>query len=332
MRLGLEISATELTSTQILRLAKESEKRGVHSLWINEDIGRDAVSILGTLAATTSKLRLATGVINTYTRTPFLTAMTATTLQELTHGRHILGLSDAHTASNTNMHGIVFEPWGQAPARMREYLIVLTRLLAGEKVSWKGKYIQVPDAKMPLRPAKPVPIYINARMEEMLEIAGEFIAGAHISIATPQWIKGFALPHIKAGAAKKERRLSEVDVSYHPLLCLSEDHDKALKTARKRLSGYFDNPETIDLLKDYGFRKEATAIEEAKDKGRKQEPSDKLIEAIALVGSPETVGKRLRQYIDAGVKLPILRPQPIDNEGAYTATERALHNISKILA
>ncbi|MBI4258894.1 MAG: LLM class flavin-dependent oxidoreductase [Thaumarchaeota archaeon] len=328
--MGLEVSATELSSTELLRVAKQCEKTGLHSLWINEDIGRDAVSILGALAASTSKLRLATGIINTYTRTPLLIAMTAATLQELTKGRFILGLSDAHTASNTKMHGIVFEHWDEACARMREFLIILTKLLAGEKVTWKSHYIQIPEAKMPLHPAKPIPIYINARMGEMLEIAGELVEGANISIATPRWIKEFALPNIKKGVAKKRRRLSEVDISYHPILCLSEDHDKALKTARKRLAGYFDNPETIDLLKDYGFAKEAKAMEEAKVKHAA--PSDKLIEAIALVGSPETVAKRLRQYIDAGIKLPILRPQPLDGEAAYTAAERAVRSISNALS
>ena len=105
MRIGLEVSATHLGAEELLRLSKVAEQSGVDSLWVSEDIGRDAVALLGALARSTSRLKLATGVINTYTRTPFLIAMAAVTLQELCAGRFILGLADAHTGFNEKMHG-----------------------------------------------------------------------------------------------------------------------------------------------------------------------------------------------------------------------------------
>ena len=214
---------------------------------------------------------------------------------------------------------------------MREYLVIMNRLLAGERVTWNTKYIQIPEAKLPLLPPAPIPIYINARMPEMLEAAGELVKGANLSIATPQWVREFAIPHLKKGAVKAGRPMEEVDITYHPILCLSDDHDQALRAARRALSGYFENPETTVLLRDYGFADEVRAIEEAKTAGRPVEPSDPLVEAIALVGSPEAVGKRLREYLQAGVRLPILRPQPLDSQGSYLAAEDAVRNLVQVL-
>ena len=72
--------------------ARELEAAGVDKIWIPEAYGLDAVSLLGYLAATTDKIELASGILNTYSRTPALLAQTAAGLDALSGGRFSLGL------------------------------------------------------------------------------------------------------------------------------------------------------------------------------------------------------------------------------------------------
>lgn len=302
-------------------MAKEAEALGIESFWLNEDIGRDAISLLGTVALATQRIHIATGVINTYTRTPMLIAMTATTLSELSEGRAIMGLTDAHTSYNALAHGIIFEPIETAPKRMRDFLQLLHKILEGDTVTWETEYFKIGKAQLSFRPPPyRLPIYINARQPEMLQVGGEIADGVNISIATPQWVREFALPNLAIGAEKAGRSVEEIDIAYHPILCMSEDYDKAMNVAKQMFLGYMENPEVITLLKSYGYRKEVEAFEEAKATGgRREAPPESLVSAIALVGTPEEVRHRIAEYIAAGVKLYTIRAQCVDKGATETA-------------
>ena len=81
-------SSTEMVETTVL-----AEKCGFYSSFIPEHYyDRESPSIIGAMSQRTSKLRIGTSVINPYTRYPSLVAMTAATLDELSHGRAFLGL------------------------------------------------------------------------------------------------------------------------------------------------------------------------------------------------------------------------------------------------
>jgi len=72
--------------------ARELEAAGVDRIWIPEAYGFDAVSLLGYLAASTSTVELASGILNTFSRTPALLAQTAAGLDALSGGRFVRGL------------------------------------------------------------------------------------------------------------------------------------------------------------------------------------------------------------------------------------------------
>jgi alkanesulfonate monooxygenase SsuD/methylene tetrahydromethanopterin reductase-like flavin-dependent oxidoreductase (luciferase family) len=327
VRIGLELPTDLLTTEQVMSLGKLADRRGLDSLWLQEGSGREVVGLLGALAGATGTIRLATGPINVYTRTPYLMAMTALTLDELSGGRFILGLTPGQSPAIETLHGLTISPPDDVPIRVAEILRIVKGLLAGEVVSLDGRFMHVQAARLPVDGPLAVPIYINARQAEMLEAAGELIDGAILSIATPQWVREFAVPHVSAGAARSGRDLSEVDIAYHPILCLSDDEPAAVEAARAVVAPYFQNAEVIDLLRAYGYADEIERIEEAKRRGAAVVASDELVRAITLVGDPTTVATRIEAYRDAGVNHMIIRPYPVAGQSAYEAAADAIEGL-----
>ena len=81
-----------------IRLAQKAEALGYDSLWVTETrLARDAFSVLGAMAATTRRIRLGTGIVNSWTRGPGLMAMSFATLSNLAPGR--IGAASARTGT-----------------------------------------------------------------------------------------------------------------------------------------------------------------------------------------------------------------------------------------
>jgi 5,10-methylenetetrahydromethanopterin reductase len=327
LRFGLELPTDLLSTEESVALAKLAEQHRVDALWLQEGIVRDVISLAGAIAQATSTLRIATGPVNVWTRTPYLLAMTAATLAELTNGRFVLGLTPGHARNIETNHGIALIPLDDAPSRVREVVQVLTRLISGDRVDFSGQFIHVSEAQLKREGQPPVPIYLNARQGEMLEVAGELIDGAILSIATPEWVREWAIPHIATGAKRAGRDPASVDVAYHPILCLNSDENVAIEAARNVLRPYFRNSEVISLLQSYGFAAEAEGIKAQVADGGEPDPSNDLVRAITLVGSPAEVSERIESYRAAGVTYMVIRPYPSGDESAAAATEIAITSL-----
>ena len=105
----------------MVALARRAEEAGFESLWTNEDIGFDSFTVLSAIAQHTSRIHLGTAIVNVYSRSAMQLAMAAATLDELSGGRAILGLSIGHHPWNDLGHGIPIE---KPLARIREYVSV----------------------------------------------------------------------------------------------------------------------------------------------------------------------------------------------------------------
>src|SRR5215475_13399650 len=164
-----------------IELVKTIERLGYESAWVTETrLARDAFTVLGAFAAVTSRIKLCTGIVNSWTRGAALMAMTLATLDEMVPGRVICGL------------GAYWDPlaWKQGIERrkpvtqMREYVHVLRRLLALEAgVTFEGEFVHVRDVTLDLghgalRTAKDVKIYLGPTGPVMTKTAGEIADGA----------------------------------------------------------------------------------------------------------------------------------------------------------
>ncbi|MGB1423840.1 MAG: LLM class flavin-dependent oxidoreductase, partial [Pseudomonadales bacterium] len=115
----------------------ELEKAGLDVVWVPEAYSFDAVSAMGYLAAKTDRITIASGILNIYSRSPSLMAMTAAGLDELSSGRFMLGLGASGPQVIEGFHGI---PYDAPVTRLREIIEICRKVwLRDEKLNHVGK-------------------------------------------------------------------------------------------------------------------------------------------------------------------------------------------------
>lgn len=82
----------------LVDLAQLGERHGYDTAWLPETWGRDAVTVLTSIARETDTIELGPSVVNVYSRSPALLGQTATTLQEVADGRLRMGIAPSGPA------------------------------------------------------------------------------------------------------------------------------------------------------------------------------------------------------------------------------------------
>src|SRR5581483_5352240 len=189
-------------------------------------------------AATTSRIKVGSGVVNTWTRNVGLLAATFVTLDDLAPGRVMLGL------------GAWWEPLASKVGvdrrkpltAMRETVEVVRRLLAMERVTFHGEFVNVTDIEIDIvhgdRSPRRVPIYVGATGMRMMELAGEIGDGVLLNYLVGPTYDATALEHLAAGAARAGRTIDEIDRPQLVVCSLDEDRDLALDRARELVTQY----------------------------------------------------------------------------------------------
>ena len=113
--------------TELIALAQEAERLGYDSAWAAEAWGTDVVTVLAWLGATTTTIKLGTGIMQIPARTPAMTAMTAATLDLMSGGRFLLGLGTSGPQVVEGWHG---QPFGKPLERTREYVEIVRAAIA----------------------------------------------------------------------------------------------------------------------------------------------------------------------------------------------------------
>src|SRR5206468_145630 len=117
------------------------EKAGIDVVWVAEAYGFDAPSFMGYLAAVTDRIQIGSGIVNIYTRTPSLLAMTAASIDFLSDGRCILGLGASGPQVIEGFHGVAYD----APiGRTREIIEIARQVWRRERVEHEGRFYSVP--------------------------------------------------------------------------------------------------------------------------------------------------------------------------------------------
>ena len=190
-------------------LAQFAESLGYDMVWVPEGGGSDSITRLAAFAGATRTVRLGTGILPVFSRTPALTAMTALGMHVVSGSRFTLGLGVGHRGSAEGIHGI---PFRRPMTRMRETVEVVRQLLKGDRVSYQGRLFNVKDGSLGYGGEFNVPIYIAALGPQMLELAGELADGVLLNWAAPSYLEQ-AMEHLNIGAARAGRDLEEISVA-----------------------------------------------------------------------------------------------------------------------
>lgn len=286
------------------RLAAEAEELGYTDLWNGEVTGGDGVVTLTAAAAATRSARLGTAILNVYSRSPLVLAMTAASLSDLSCGRFCLGIGSSSPGIVGDLHGIDFD---RPYTRVRESVQVVRDLLAGQRVSLAGRTVQVKRVRLQQPPAAVVPIYIAGLGPRMLALAGEAADGAIINFIGPDDIRGIRST-VDAAADRAGRPQPEIVARL--LVPYPGDDANSLDVIRHILATYAEVPVYRALLERLGFAAECRSISAAMStgdrRGARRAVSDRMLTTLAAVGSPEEQYRTVRRYVDAGVDVPVL--------------------------
>jgi F420-dependent oxidoreductase-like protein len=312
MKLGLIIPYEGgLSFAEALELTSRAEALGFDSVWAPEAWGTDAISILGALAARTDQIRLGTGIVNVFSRSPALLAQTAATLDLISNGRFILGLGTSGHQVISGWHGIGFE---KPLTRMRETVSIVRQVLRQERLRFNGEVFQLDQGlKLLAHPIRPdIPIFLATLSPAGLRLTGEVADGWIPTLFSPDHIDVFR-PELEAGARAAGRPLGAIEIAPHVQVVIDDDRARARDALRPWAALYVGGMGSRtknfynEVVQRYGFGEEARAIQELYLTGKKLEAMrqvpDALIDSIAIAGPPDYVADCLGKWSAAGVTL-----------------------------
>ena len=301
----------------------EHERAGLGVVWVPEAYSFDAVSRLGYLAARTSRLEIAAGVLQIYTRTPTLTAMTAAGLDFVSGGRFTLGLGASGPQVVEGFHGVRYD----APvARTREIVEICRAVWRRERLEHEGRHYRIPlPADEGTGLGKPLRL-VNRPVRERIPIALAALGPRNVALAAEiaeGWLPILYVPEragllwgaaLAEGHAKRDPALGPLDVVASAALCITDDADvaeRALDDQRPFVALYaggmgargrnFYN----DVVRGYGWADAAREIQDLYLGGKKDAAAaavpQEMIEAMSLIGPRGHVAERLAAFAEAGV-------------------------------
>ena len=299
---------------------QEMEKAGLDLVWVAEAYGFDGVSLMGYIAAKTESVRIASGILPIFTRTPTLLAMTAAGVDALSDGRAVLGIGASGPQVIEGFHGIAYD----APVqRTREIIEICRRVWSRERLEYEGKKYKMPlgpdeglglgkALKMITQPVRDeVPIAVAALGPKSVEMTAELADGwlpifYYAEKAQDRWGKALA-----AGLEKRDPKRAPLEVFAGGAVGIGLGLESMRGMGRGMAALYIGGMGARgknfynELFASYGYQEEAKRIQDLYLAGKKQEAAaaipDSFIEATTLIGPEEFVKDRLTSLKESGV-------------------------------
>jgi F420-dependent oxidoreductase-like protein len=320
------------------RSVAEMEKAGLDLVWVAEVYGFDSPSLMGYLAALTERVQIGSGIMNIYSRTPSLIAMTAAGIDALSDGRFHLGLGASGPQVIEGFYGV---PYTNPLGRTREIVDICRNIWKREApLVHQGKNFTLPlpsdqgtglakALKILTHPVRSdIPIWIASLGEKNVEMTASIADG---------WLPVFFIPErandvwgssLAAGRAKRDPARGELMISAGGLLAIGEGEDvtKLREFARPGIALYVGGMGAKgknfynELMVRYGFEKEAITIQDLYLDGKKKEAEaaipDEFLELINLCGPAGYVAERVAAFREAGVSHLQVHPIPMGDQSA----------------
>ncbi len=305
---------------QVAEEIGELERAGLQLVSVAEAYSFDAVSQLGYLAAVTERLELTSGILQAFTRTPTLTAMTAAGLDMVSGGRFTLGLGASGPQVVEGFHGVRYD----APlARQREIVEICRMVWRRERVVHEGRHYTIPlPADQGTGLGKPLKL-INTPVRERIPITLASIGPKNVEMTAEiaeGWEPIFFVPEraadtwgasLEAGLAKRDPALGPLDVRVGVPCAIGEGLDDLRERSRADLALYIGGMGARgknfynELTVRYGYPEAAATVQDLYLSGRKEEAAAavpaEMVTATSLVGPRGFVAERLAAFRDAGV-------------------------------
>lgn len=292
--------------------ARTAERAGVDGLTY-PDRAADAILHVTLAAPATRRVDLITSVVVAFARSPMTLASQAWSLQQLSHGRLVLGLGSqvrAHVERRFAM------PWGSPVPRMRDFVGALRAIWrswqTGADLAYEGRFYRHTLMSPMFRPTGgwPAPKVMLAGLgPAMTGLAAEIADGVLIHpFGSESYIRDQVIPAVRLGlAARGKDEHGTFEISGAPLIATGHD-ERSLRASREilrtRLAFYGSTPSYRRVLKLHGWDDLAARLRElstTSDPGRWAQMSAlipaEMVDEFALTGPPKDVADALvRRY------------------------------------
>lgn len=301
---------------EAMKYVAYAEERGFEAVWQAESrLVREATVPMAAYAAVTERIKVGSGVVNNWTRNAGLLAATFVTLDDLAPGRIMLGIGAWWDPLAAKVGIARRKPL----VAMRETVEVCRRLLAMERVTFHGEFVDVTDIQIDVvhgeQAPRNVPIYIGATGMRMMELAGEIGDGVLLNYLVSADYNAAAIDALATGAARAGRKIEDIDRPQLVVCSLDEDRETALDRARELVTQYLGQQPHImkasgvdqSLLDEIGEVLTWPAGPEEIRRAMKLVPDD-VVQLITASGTAQECREKVGEYVRAGCTCPVLYP------------------------
>jgi F420-dependent oxidoreductase-like protein len=285
LAVGTFISVGRSLETAMQRAA-EAERLGYESAYVTHIAGRDSQAVLAAYATRTEKIKLGTGVLPIYSRTPVACAQIAATVDELAGGRCILGIGVSHRVTVENWYGQTID---KPVAEMREYATTVRAILGGDPPPDGNTRFKTSFQFMGYAARPDFPIYIAALSPGMLRLAGEIGDGVILWLCNPDYIRDVVVPEVTKGRERAGKSLEGFDIVAAVPSAVTDEPEQARSKLRNDLVPYFSLPFYRAMIERSGYEQDVAGFDEGMSKGDPEAAtaaiSDRFLQTLTAIGS-----------------------------------------------
>ena len=299
----------EFSMAKLGEYSRVAEARGFDSVWLAESWGCETVALLSHIGALTERVRLGTAIVNVFSRTPSLLAMTGATMNDLYDGRFVLGLGTSTRALVEGWHGLSYD---KPVTRLADTVRLLRQAGTGDEIHYAGKTVSVDGYRLRIKPQHPPPpIYLAALSPASMKLVGE-LADGWLPYLLPRRGLADSVARIRADALACGRAADAVCIAPMVLTAVSENADDAREAARRHIGFYLGamGPHYRAFVSSFGF---ADEVERVRVAWKRRETAtafaavtDEMLDEIAVAGTPAECRAQLQRLRAVGADLPIL--------------------------
>lgn len=305
MKVGISnMRAPGASWRETLKIAKLAEELGYSCITTGEAWGEDAFTSLAQVAAVTERIRIGTSIVPVFARTPSNIAMTALNMDKMSEGRFFLGLGASGRLVIEDFHG---EEFRKPLSRMREYISVIRKAAAGERLNHDGEFFKLQRFRIRFEPYRSrLPIYIASLSQPSLRLTGEVADGWMPIFLAPTRMEPL-LADIQEGAEAAGRSLADVSICPQVSIYVTDNLDEARRRERPHIAFYIGGMGVFyhRYMHRIGFGEEADNVRKAYlDRERELAASlvtDEMVDAMTIMGTPNRCREQMQRFFDAGV-------------------------------
>jgi F420-dependent oxidoreductase-like protein len=306
-----------------VRLAEEA---GVDTVWVAEAWGRDCFTILTLLARETTRIKLGTGIVNCYSRTPAALAQHFATLDEFSGGRMIIGLGTSGHRVIEHFHGVPFQP---SLTRLREYVEIMRMILAGEPLKYQGKVFRLERGfRLRFPPVRSsIPIFIASLTPKSVAQTAA-IADGWMPVMIPLQHLAPEVAAFRQLVRDAGREPQSIIVRSPGAVTVTRDIDKAREESRAHLGFYITNMGDFyrEQLIRLGYEEAVSTVRKAWDEGGRAAGTtavpEALVDSLFFAGPVEACIERLEAQTAAGIDMHTVRVEANDSREMVQILQR----------